>query len=112
MKQAMLSGILLLSAMLVVSCGESPQKKIVGVWYPVGGNEGETVTFNSDGTVMSWEGRAEWQLSDEEPLVLSILEDGSLEAEYLVTFISDDEMEFELKGYQGEKQTLKRKSSE
>ena len=60
MKKSMLLGILFLSAMLLVSCGESPQDKIpkekppqeklVGEWEMIG--EEGTVTFNSDGTMI------------------------------------------------------------
>ena len=48
-----------------------------------------------------------WELNDEEPLVLKILEDGELLIALNTTFINDDEVEFE--GENGEKILFKRK---
>ena len=93
MKKSMLLGILFLSAMLLVSCGKSPQEKLLGEWETIG--EKGTVTFNSNGTVITRKGKDKWELSDEDPLVLSIINKrGETKAQILVTFISDDEMEF------------------
>ena len=50
MKKSMIFGILFLSSMLLVSCGKSPQEKIVGEWELPGIG---TMTFESDGTFIN-----------------------------------------------------------
>ena len=110
MKKSMLLGILFLSAILLVSCGKSPQEKLVGEWEMIGA-EG-TVTFNSDGTmIFADDDKGKWELSgDKEPFQLKTTEGDDLDFEgdltiVTVTFISDDEMEIDS---EGEKITLKR----
>ena len=99
MKKSMLLGILFLSALLLVSCGESPQEKILGEWG-VTGEEG-TVTFNSDGTmIFADDDKGKWELSGDQ---LKVTEGeaserrGTQEGDLsilTVTFISDDIMEW------------------
>jgi hypothetical protein len=105
MKKSMILGILFLSSMILVSCGKSPQEKIVGEW---GSSELPGVlTFNSDGTAINWERETgKWELSgDEEPFKLIVMYDGYSEVVNLI-FISDDEIELE---EDGRKRNLKRK---
>ena len=107
MKKSMILGILFLSSMILVSCGKSPQEKIVGEW---GSSELPVVlTFNSDGTAINLEGETgKWELSgDEEPFKLIVMYDGDSEVVNL-TFISDDEIKIESGG---RKHKLKRKGS-
>ena len=106
MKKSMIFGILFLSSMLLVSCGKSPQEKIVGEW--VSSEFPGVVTFNSDGTAINLEGETgKWELSgDEEPFKLIVMYDGDSEVVNLI-FISDDEIEIEL---DGKKIKLKRKA--
>tara|TARA_B100000315_G_scaffold178067_1_gene166713 strand:- start:86 stop:412 length:327 start_codon:yes stop_codon:yes gene_type:complete len=107
MKKSMIFGILFLSSMLLVSCGKSPQEKIVGEW--VSSEFPGVVTFNSDGTAINLEGETgKWELSgDEEPFKLIVMYDGDSEVVNL-TFISDDEIKIESGG---RKHKLKRKGS-
>lgn len=104
MKKSMTFGILFLSSMLLVSCGKSPQEKIVGEWEVPGMG---TMTFESDGTVIGVDGeRGKWELlGDEEPFKLILRKEGDTDTANL-RFISDDELEVELGG---RKSILKRK---
>jgi hypothetical protein len=111
MKKSMLFVILFLSAMFLVSCSKSPQEKIVGEW--INDDEGFGFLITADGNVKEIEDRevggneGTWELNDEEPLVFKILEGGELQVEYNITFVTDDEVEFEVPG-KGEKILLKR----
>ena len=111
MKKTMLIGILFLSIIFLVSCSKSPQEKIVGEW--INDEEGIGYLITADGNVKEIKDRevtgneGTWELNDEEPLVLKILEDGELLIALNTTFINDDEVEFE--GENGEKILFKRK---
>ncbi len=109
MKKSMILGILFLSSMILVSCGKSPQEKIVGEW--VNDERQWGILIASDGIIKEIEGERQrnmgrWEFKDTEPFELEIFEDGKLRLKYGVTFISDDEIEIEDRG---RKQNLKRK---
>ena len=109
MKKSMILGILFLSSMILVSCGKSPQEKIVGEW--VNDEKQWGILITSDGIIKEIEGGRQstmgrWEFKDTEPFELEIFEDGKLRLKYGVTFISDDEIEIEARG---RKQNLKRK---
>jgi hypothetical protein len=106
MKKSMIFGILFLSSMLLVSCGKSPQEKIVGEWELPGIG---TMTFESDGTFINDDGeRGKWELlGDGEPFKLIITQEGDSDTANM-TFISDDEIEVE---FGGRRERLKRKGS-
>ena len=96
MKKSMILGILFLSSMLLVSCGKSPQEKIVGEW--VNDEKQWGILITSDGIIKEIEGgrqstMSRWEFKDTEPFELEIFEDGKLRFKYGVTFISDDEIE-------------------
>ncbi len=54
MKKSMILGILFLSSMLLVSCGKSPQEKIVGEW--VNDEKQWGILIASDGIIKEIEG--------------------------------------------------------
>ena len=65
MKKSMLLGMLLLTAMIFVLCGKSPEDKLVGKWEVV--NEGLIVVFNEDSTFPASDGdKGTWKMNDEE----------------------------------------------
>jgi hypothetical protein len=101
---------LLIAVVFFVSCAKSPQEKIVGQWVDEDTQQG--LTINADGTIFATEdGEIEnegtWKLNDIAPFILSIYEDGELEAEINVTFISDNEVEFKV-----ENETIRMKRKE
>ena len=113
MKKTMLIGILFLSIIFLVSCSKSPQEKIVGEW--INDEEGIGYLITAGGNVKEIKDRevtgneGTWELNDEEPLVLKILEDGELLIALNTTFINDDEVN--LKEKKGKKYFLKEKSN-
>ena len=113
MKKTMLIGILFLSIMFLVSCSKSPQEKIVGKWID---KEGSGLLITADGNIKEIEDReirgseGTWELNYKEPFVFKILEDGEFKIAFNITFINDDEVEFESQGG-GEKILLKLKKS-
>ena len=91
--------ILLIAVVFFLSCAKSPQEKIVGQWVEDDTQLG--LTIHADGTIFAMEeGQIEnqgtWKLSDNAPFILSIYEDGELEVEINVTFISNNEVEFKI----------------
>ena len=100
--------------MLLISCGKSPQEKIVGKW--IDEEQGWGLLITADGKVkeivVGETGGTEgtWELNDKEPFVFKILEDGEFQIAFNITFINDDEVEFESQGG-GEKILLKLKKS-
>jgi hypothetical protein len=93
--------VLVIAVVFFIFCEKSPQQKIVGEWLEDDTQLG--LTINADGTIYAMEhGEIEnegtWKLSDTAPFILSIYEDGELEVEINVTFISDNEVEFKIEG--------------
>jgi hypothetical protein len=90
--------------MLLISCGKSPQEKIVGKW--IDEEQGWGLLITADGKVkeivVGETGGTEgtWELNDKEPFVFKILEDGELQVTIDLTFINDDEVQvqFDSKG--------------
>ena len=93
--------------MLLISCGKSPQEKIVGKW--IDEEQGWGLLITADGKVKEivvgetggTEGtEGTWELNDKEPFVFKILEDGELQVTIDLTFINDDEVQvqFDSKG--------------
>lgn len=82
--------------LLPMSCGKSPQEKLVGEWDVYGeGIINEPITFNSDGTFTAGDQRGTWKLEhvDSDTLILKIYEDGELEEENTINFKTIDELE-------------------
>lgn len=98
MKKSILFGVLFIFIMLLISCGKSPQEKLlVGEWeiYNQGKRVG-VITFDSDGTGTTvYGGGNTWKLElvDSDALVLKIYEDDELEEENTVNFKTNDELE-------------------
>ena len=100
---------LLIAVVFFVSCSKSPQEKILCQWLEEDTQLG--LTINADGTIFALEdGEIEnegtWKLNKIAPFILSIYEDGELEVEVNVTFISDNEVEFK---FEDEPIRMKRK---
>jgi hypothetical protein len=93
--------VLVIAVVFFVFCEKSPQQKIVGEWVDKDNELG--LRIKADGTIYALEGgeidnEGTWKLSDTEPFILSIYEDGELEVEITVTFISDNEIELKVEG--------------
>lgn len=99
----------IMAAMILVTCEGAQKAAIVGNWIEE--ESGLEFKINADGTIFGLEdGEVEnegtWKMSEKEPWILSIYEDGDLEVEISVKFISNNEVEFSA---EGEKIRMKRK---
>lgn len=88
-----------IALVLLTACDQSSTGKIVGQWIMQEDGAEFGLTINADGTIFEIEnGRVSnegtWKLSNTTPAILSIYEDGKLEVEITVRFISDNEVEF------------------
>ena len=106
MKKTLMVTVLMI-AMLFIACEVSQKDTIVGSW--VNEDEGLELKINADGTIFEIEGgeidnEGTWKFTEKAPWVLSIYEDGELEVEISVKFISDNEVEFKV-----EDETIKMK---
>ena len=96
-------------AMLLVSCEVSQKDTIVGNW--VREDSQLELKINADGTIFEIGGgkiddEGTWTMSEKEPWVLSIYEDGELEVAITVKFINNNEVELRV---QDETIRMKRK---
>jgi len=97
MKKLILYTNILLLIAFIFSCSPSPSDAFVGKWEE---QKSKTViTFNADGTVNDPEGKeGKWELVEEDQLILKIYKkEGKLENELIITFLSNDEVEWQSK---------------
>jgi hypothetical protein len=88
-------------------------KKIVGQWM----NDEKQFGFLiiADGIIKEIEkgevggNEGTWELNDKKPYVFKILEDDKVVVEFDITFVTDNEVEFAVKGKNNDKILLKRK---
>ncbi|MGL1959248.1 MAG: hypothetical protein OCD00_18295 [Colwellia sp.] len=102
MKKVILKIGILLSILMLASCGNAQDDKIVGDW------ENEAMRFgfsiSADGSIGELSNgkpgakNGTWKLTKEAPITLQIFEKELLKAEFNVVFISDDEIEFDMRG--------------
>jgi hypothetical protein len=91
--------VVIIAAFLIVSCASGERDTIVGTW--IDEDTQIELKINADGTIYEIEGseidnEGSWKMSEKEPWVLSIYEDGELEVEILVKFINNNEMELKI----------------
>lgn len=99
MKKSILFGILFIFIILLISCGKSPQEKLVGEWDQYKGGEWQgTWTFDSDGA-FSWsnnlgsgKGVCNLEQTGSNTLVLHTLA-GGVSNDYEVIFKTNDDLE-------------------
>ena len=100
MKKTLMITVLIV-AMLFIACEVSQKDTIVGNW--VDKDSDVELKINADGTIFEIEGgkidnEGTWKMSEKEPWVLSIYEDGELEVEVKVKFVNNNEVEFDVEG--------------
>ena len=91
------TAILILLILLVFSCVKSDRQKLIGTWIQV--ESQNKITFNKDGTSSSTIDKAlyHWELSKDVPRLLSVFDsEGNEQYSYVITFISDDDINLTL----------------
>ena len=100
MKKTLMVAIIMFM-ILFVTCEVSQKDTIVGNW--VEEDSQLELQIKADGTIFEIEGgeidnEGTWKMTEKEPWVLSIYEDGKLEVEIKVKFINDNEVELNAEG--------------
>ena len=114
--------IILTFTILLSSCGKSPQEKLIGKWNVTliqdqNRKDQGTVTFNSDGTVISPDGKQEWEIVKEEKETLEFnifdIKDGErkLEVSLIANFSSEDPLIMSVKQSSNTKLEFRRKKN-
>lgn len=112
MKNTLLLVMLMLLCLVQISCGQSLNEKLVGMWeeqtsydYVELFPQIKILTFVEDGTGIIWKQAFEWKIINENPLTIELDIDGKVK-QVSILFVSDNEIE--LDGYYDEKLTFTR----